>query len=208
MSRRAFITSFGGTAVWPLSRAQQPKMTEIGFFDPTSSDTFEGRLRGFRQGSKKQATSKARSWAIVYCFAENQMDRVPQLAADLVRAKSPCLRRLPPARWAAKTATTTIRIVLLLAEDPVKVGLVRPNGNLTGIYIVSAELAANRFGFVRELVPATTRIAVLLNPTGANSETNAKSAARSMRHSRLLCAIGSTLFSSISTPFSPAIIFN
>jgi putative ABC transport system substrate-binding protein len=190
MSRRAFITLFGGTAVWPLvARAQQPKMPVIGFLDPTSADTFEGRLRGFRQGLKETGYVEGENVAIVCRFAENQMDRVPELAVDLVRRQVAVIVTLATGALAAKTATTTIPIVFLLAEDPVKVGLVgslaRPGGNLTGINFVGAELVAKRLGFVRELVPTATRIGVLLNSTGPNSETTLRDALSTARVSGL-----------------------
>jgi putative ABC transport system substrate-binding protein len=186
MWRRAFLTLFGGTAVWPLvARAQQPKMPVIGFLDPTSSDTFEGRLRGFRQGLKETGYIEGENVAIVYLFAGNHMDRIPELAADLVRRQVAVIATLANGVLAAKTATTTIPIVFLLAEDPVKVGLVRslarPGGNLTGINFVGAELVAKRLGFVRQMVPTATRIGVLLNPTGPNSETTLREAQSTAR---------------------------
>jgi putative tryptophan/tyrosine transport system substrate-binding protein len=187
MQRREFVTLLGSAAaVWPIvAHAQQPKMPVIGFLDPTSSDTFEGRLRGFRQGLKETGYVEGENVAIVYRFAENQMDRLPELVADLVRRQVAVIATLATGALAAKTATTTIPIVFLLAEDPVKVGLVRslarPDGNLTGINFVSAELVGKRLGFVRELVPAATRIAVLLNPTGPNSETTLRDAQSTAR---------------------------
>jgi putative tryptophan/tyrosine transport system substrate-binding protein len=125
--------------------------------------------------------------AIVYRFAENQTDRLPELAADLVRRQVAVIATLANGALVAKAATTTTPIVFLLAEDPVKVGLVaslaRPGGNLSGINFLSAELAAKRLELVRELVPAATRISVLVNPTGPNSEStlrDAQSAARTI----------------------------
>jgi putative ABC transport system substrate-binding protein len=187
LKRREFITLLGGAAaVWPLAaRAQQPKMPVIGFLDPTSSDTFESRLRGFRQGLKDTGYVEGENVAIEYRFAENQMERLPELAADLVRRQVAVIATLANGALVAKAATTTIPIVFLLAEDPVKVGLVtslaRPDGNLTGINFVSAELVAKRLGLVRELVPTATRIAVLMNPTGPNSETTLRDAQSTAR---------------------------
>jgi putative tryptophan/tyrosine transport system substrate-binding protein len=177
MQRRDFVTLLGGAgAVWPIvARAQQPKMPVIGFLDPTSSDTFEGRLRGFRQGLKETGYVEGENVAIVYRYAENQMDRLPELVADLVQRQVAVIATLANGALVAKAATTTIPVVFLLAEDPVKVGLVaslaRPGGNLTGINFLSAELVAKRLELVRTLIPTATRIAVLMNPTGPNAET-------------------------------------
>jgi putative ABC transport system substrate-binding protein len=189
MRRREFIALFGGaTVVWPLAaRAQQTAMPVIGFLDPTSPDTFAHRLLGFRQGLQETGYVEGENVSIVYRFAENQIDRLPELAADLVRRQVAVIATLANGALAAKAATTTVPIVFLLAEDPVKVGLVaslaRPGGNLTGINFLSAELAAKRLELVRELVPAATRISVVVNPTGPNSEStlrDAQSAARAI----------------------------
>jgi putative tryptophan/tyrosine transport system substrate-binding protein len=186
--RRDFIALLGGAAAWPLTaRAQQTAMPVIGFLDPTSPDTFAHRLLGFRQGLKETGYVEGENVAILYRFAENQTDRLPELAADLVRRQVAVIATLANGAVAAKAATTTNPIVFLLAEDPVKVGLVaslaRPGGNLTGINFLSAELAAKRIELMRELVPAATRISVLINPTGPNPEgtlRDAQSAARAI----------------------------
>jgi putative tryptophan/tyrosine transport system substrate-binding protein len=188
MKRREFITLIGGAVVWPLAaRAQQGAMPVIGFLDPTSPDTFAHRLLGFRQGLKETGYVEGENVAIAYRFAENQMDRLPELAGDLVRRQVAVIVTLANGALAAKAATTTTPIVFSVAEDPVKVGLVaslaRPGGNLTGINFLSAELAAKRLELVRELVPAATRISVLVNPAGPNSEStlrDAQSAARAI----------------------------
>jgi ABC-type uncharacterized transport system substrate-binding protein len=178
--RREFITLLGGAAAWPLAaRAQQPLMPVIGFLDPTSSETSQPRLRGLRQGLKDTGYAEGENVAIVYRFAEYQTDRLPDLAADLVRRQVAAIVTLASGTLAAKAATTTIPIVFTIAEDPVRAGVVaslaRPGSNLTGINFFAGELAAKRLGIVRELIPSANHIAVLINPTtGTNSETTLK----------------------------------
>ena len=180
MKRRAFITLLGGAAAsWPLAaRAQQAAMPVVGFLDPTSPDTFAHRLLGFRQGLKETGYVKGENVAIQYRFAENQADRLPELAADLVRRQVAVIATLANGALVAKAATTTTPIVFLLAEDPVKVGLVDVN-------FLNVELTAKRLELLRELVPGVARVAVLVNPANtANTETTLReveAAARAMR---------------------------
>ncbi len=179
MRRRELLGVLGGTAAaWPLAaRAQQPAMPVIGFLHPTSPDAFPDRLRGFRQGLKDTGHVEGENVMISYRFAENQIDRLPAMAREFVRSQVAVIAAANgPAALAAKAATTIIPIVFIVPEDPVRLGLVtslaRPGGNLSGINIVSGELAAKRLELLRDLVPGATRVAVLVNQANvANTET-------------------------------------
>jgi putative ABC transport system substrate-binding protein len=192
MRRRAFITLLlgGAAATWPLAaRAQQPAMPIIGFLHPTSPDAFPDRLRGFRQGLKETGYVEGENVMTLYRFAENQIDRLSAMAGDLVTSRVAVITAAnsPPA-LAAKGATTTIPIVFITPEDPVRLGLVaslaKPGGNLTGINLLSGELAAKRLELLRQLVPRAARVAVLVNPANPSTmETtlrDVEAAARSM----------------------------
>jgi ABC-type uncharacterized transport system substrate-binding protein len=170
MRRREFITLLGGAAAaWPLAaRAQQGALPVVGILGISAPDTIGDRLRAFRLGLKEAGYIDGENLAIDYRWTENQFDRFPELAADFVRKRVAVITTIAGASLAAKLATTSIPIVFISAEDPVRLGLVaslaRPGGNLTGINIFSAELVAKRLEFVRELLPSATRIAVLISP--------------------------------------------
>jgi putative ABC transport system substrate-binding protein len=172
MRRREFITLLGGAATaWPLAApAQQPAMPVIGFLHPGSRDANAGRLRGFDHGLKEAGYVEGESVAVVYRFAENQVNRLPELAADLVhRRVAVIVATTGRAPLVAQAATTTIPIVFSVSEDPVKLGLVaslaRPGGNLTGVNFLNAEVTTKRLEFLHQLTPAAARIAVLINPS-------------------------------------------
>jgi putative tryptophan/tyrosine transport system substrate-binding protein len=176
--RREFITVLGGAgAAWPLAtRAQQPGLLVVGFLNSGSPGAFGHFVSAFRQGLGEAGYVEHRNVGIEYRWAEGQVDRLPELARELTRAQVAVIcAGGPPSALAAKAATTTIPIVFTSGEDPIKLDLVesydRPGGNVTGVALLVDVLGAKRLGLLREIVPATTLIAVLLNPSWPTFET-------------------------------------
>ena len=189
MKRREFIAVLGGAAVaWPVSaHAQQPAMPVIGVLDARSPGTTENPLRAFREGLKDTGYIVGENVALEYRWAEDQIDRLPALTADLVQRRATVIFAISPtAALAAKAAIATIPIVFIVNEDPVRLGLVaslaRPGGNLTGINILTAEVTATRLDLLRELMPSATRVSVLVNPVNAtNTDTTLREMAAAAR---------------------------
>jgi putative ABC transport system substrate-binding protein len=189
--RREFITLIGGAAAWwPLAaRAQQPAMPVIGFLHIASFETRRNQVASFYQGLKDTGYVEGQNVTIQYRWADDQNDRLPALATDLVRHQVDVIAALStPSVLAAKNATTTIPIVFLTNGDPVKFGLVaslnRPGRNITGITLLGVEVVAKRFELLHKVVPRATIFGVLANPTNpqqtASETREAQDAARAL----------------------------
>jgi putative ABC transport system substrate-binding protein len=181
MRRREFIALLGGAATWPVTaRAQQPTMPLIGFLLTQPTDLYAHRLRPVRQGLKDAGFVEGENLAIVHLSAEGRYERLPELAADLVRRNVAVIVTgggAPPA-LAAKAVTTTIPIVFGVAQDPVSLGLVpnlaRPGGNATGVNFFVGELGSKQLALLRELIPAAGRIGLLVNPNNPDTDRTLK----------------------------------
>ena len=181
MRRREFITALGGAAAWPLAaRAQQPAMPVIGFLYSTMPDALAPYLAAFHQGLKEAGYIEGQNVTIEYRWAEGQYERLPLMAADLVRHQVAVIVAaggIVTAR-AAKAATTTIPIVFSVGDDPVKLGLINslslPGGNLTGVSILTTGLEAKRLEVLRAAVPGASVIGVLVNSSFPDVETQRK----------------------------------
>ena len=181
MRRREFITLLGGGAVaaWPLAaRAQQPAMPVIGFLNTRAPDQDAHLWAAFRQGLTDVGYVEGQNVMIEYRWAEGHNDRLPALAADLVRRGVSVIAANSQATVAAKAATTTIPIVFVTGADPVEVGFVaslnQPSGNLTGITSLDTELGGKRLQLLHELLPNASTIAALVNPTFPGSDVQAR----------------------------------
>ena len=192
MRRRDFLGVLAGAAAaWPrAAQAQQAALPAIGIVDLRSPEGMDTRLRAFRQGLAETGYVEGENVTIVYRYAENKLDRVPELLADLVRRQVAVL--FPGGSvsvvLAAKAATTTIPIVFNIPDDPVRLGLVtslaRPGGNLTSVNFLSRELTAKQLALLHEMVPKAARVAVIVNPLNTGNleavERDAPPAARAL----------------------------
>jgi putative ABC transport system substrate-binding protein len=180
MRRREFIAGLGSAAAWSVAaRAQQrPAMPVIGFLSAASAWEYAERAAAFRQGMSQAGYVEGRNVLIEYRWAEGHYERLPIMAADLVHRGIAVIFANGPAVLEAKAATTTIPIVFNVAADPVQVGLVaslnRPGGNLTGVSNLGVQAGPKRLELLHELVPTATIIALLINPTSPNAETQSR----------------------------------
>ena len=180
MKRREFITLLGGgAATWPLAvRAQQPALPVIGFLNGGSAAAQAASATAFRQGLSQTGHIENQNIKIEHRWAESQYDRLPGMAADLVRRKVTVIAATgTPAALAAKAATTVVPIVFETAGDPLRLGLVstlnRPGHNTTGVTQLSSELVSKRLGLLHDMIPAATIIGLLLDPHDPRAEMQA-----------------------------------
>jgi putative ABC transport system substrate-binding protein len=183
MRRREFIVGLGGAAAWPMAaRAQQGAMPVIGYLSGNTETAFRGVTAAFRQGLSERGYVEGRNIEILYRWAESRNERLPSMAADLVRRRVDVIfanAGTAPA-LVAQSATAVIPIVFAVALDPVELGLVaslnRPGGNATGVSFPTTELLAKRLDLLHEIVPAVTSIGFLVNPTNPTVETQLRAA--------------------------------
>jgi putative ABC transport system substrate-binding protein len=189
MRRREFISLIGGVAAtWPLAaRAQQPAMPVVGFLGAPSAAPYARYVAAVHQGLKEVGYVEHQNVAMEYRWADSQYDRLPALAADLVSRRVAVIIPIggAPATVAAKAATSTIPIVFNLGADPVRLGLVtnvsRPGGNITGVAMMALEMETKRLEILHELAPASSSLAILLNPSNAQAQSQEREAQRAAR---------------------------
>jgi putative ABC transport system substrate-binding protein len=187
VNRREFITLVGSAATWPLAaRAQQAAMPVVAFLHAASLETEVRGLAEFHKGLSEIGYVEGQNVMIVYRSAEGQADRLPALAADMVRRRVAVIATMANnAAVAAKATTTTIPIVFTVGGDPIKMGLVtslnRPGGNITGVSFLSSDIIAKMLEALHELMPKATRTAALVNPTNQNAATDTKEAEAAAR---------------------------
>jgi putative ABC transport system substrate-binding protein len=199
MKRRKFISLLGAAAAWPrAARAQQQPMPVIGFLHHASPDVAAALSAAFGQGLKETGFVEGQNVRIEYRWAEDRYDRLPELAADLVRRGVAVIMTNTPTMRAAKAATSTIPIVFVSADDPIPLGLVasfnRPGGNATGIYFLIAALEGKRAELLHEVVPKAPTIALLVDPNFPSAESQSREmqeAVRSLRLNLLVVKAGS-----------------
>jgi putative ABC transport system substrate-binding protein len=184
MRRREFITLIGATAaVWPLGgRAQQPSKSTIGFLGSESPDAWAGRLQELQRGLSESGFVEGQNLSVEYRWAQGRNERLPSMAADLVREQVKVIIApgSTPAALAAQAATKTIPIVFEIASDPVELGLVsslsKPGGNVTGVTTLNLEIGPKRLELLHNVIPSTKVIGFLINPTNPRlAEQNVKS---------------------------------
>ena len=179
IGRRGFIATLGGAAAWSVvARAQQLAMPVVGFVNGASPNGYAPMISAFHKGLNESGYVESHNVLVEYRWAEGHYDRLPALAADLVRRQVAVIVANTPAAPVAKAATTDIPIVFVTASDPVASGFVaslnRPGANLTGVALLNVEIGSKRLELLHELVPGVARIGLLSNPTNPNAESQSK----------------------------------
>jgi putative tryptophan/tyrosine transport system substrate-binding protein len=199
MRRREFIAGLGSAAAWPVvARAQQRPLPVVGYLDSRTATVARGQVEAFRQGLREAGFTEDRNVAIEFKWAEDRRERLPELAADLVRRQVAVIVAVSgPTATAAKAATSTIPIVFTIGADPVEAGLVsklnRPGGNVTGVSFTASTLNAKRLELLHDLVAKPALIAVLLDPNSRDWDVqlrNLEAAARSLGRQVLIVKAG------------------